>query len=168
MCDKCNKIKYYASKGGGVYGINYDGIGSNAMMLGGAFLGYVGAQKIDTTVSYFKDNVKTSGLVWTGVSLGASLMFPQLAASKLMQGVTIGAGVYGMKRLNEGFNILKGVNGNIRSLPSDYQERMARAQALAARQNQGLPENRDLERAATPTGMIPQGATPMLRMRLAA
>lgn len=154
---------------GGVYGFDFGGVTETATNVAAAFGGYVGANVVDNAVTYLKDNPKTSGAVWVGSSIALNLLFPQVAQNNMLRSATIGAGVFGMKRLNQGYAFLKGVNGL--NFSDNYATRMARAQAVATRQAQGLPQgDNGLEAAATPARNTntPQGATQGVSIRLAA
>ena len=153
MCTQCAKMR---ARSGGVYGFDFGGITDAVINTGAAYGGYVVSQTVDNTVSMLKDNPKNSGMIWTGGSILLNIMFPQIAANKMLQSATIGMGIFGMKRLNEGYKFLKNING-MPNFANTYQERMARAQAVAMAQgNAMLPQNRDLEMAATPpnSGMM--------------
>ena len=105
MCKECAKGQ------AGVYGFDFGGVSGELMTVGATFGGYVAAQTVDNTVSFLKNNPQTSGWVWTGLSLGLNMMFPDLAGNRYVQAMTVGAGVYGLKRLNQHYNFLKGING---------------------------------------------------------
>jgi hypothetical protein len=141
MCKSCERMAYHTAKGGGVYGVDYGGISDSAISVSSAFAGYVAAQKVDTTIAYLKDNPKTSGMVWTGAAILVNVMFPNMASNKMVQGASVGMGVYGLKRLNEGYQFLKGVNGvpSTNNFAEQYKQRMAIAQQTAARQANSLP-----------------------------
>lgn len=159
----CNTEKMQS----GVYGFDTSGLMDDGLMLVSAFGGYVAAQKIDQTVTYLKDNVKTSGLLWTGGSLLVNVMFPQMAQNKMVKGASIGMGLYGLKQLNKGYDILKGVNGldESNNYAAQYQQRMAQAQAqarLQAQQAAQLPPSGGAQITHN------RGERTVLQMRLAA
>lgn len=145
----CNKVQTAS----GVYGFDMAGLTDNTLTLTCAFGGYVVAQKINDTVTYLKDNVKTSGLVWTGASLALNILMPQLAANKMVQGASIGMGVFGLKQLNKGYDILKGVNGTpVVNHAAEYQLRLQRAQQAAQAQA------RQIAPTGAPMAAVPQRA----------
>lgn len=164
MCDKCKKMSYYVDNGG-VYGFDFGGVTDNAMMVGAAFAGYVAAQKIDGTVSYLKDNPKTSGAVWTGASLLTSVLFPQLRGNKMVQGASAGVGIYGLKRLNDGYDFLKDITGVNTNFAANYAEKMRQAQIIAANQakSAALPPSQPMRPVQTQ-----ENALQLINYRLAA
>ena len=149
-CSSCKKMSYHTDSGG-VYGFDMGGISDSAITLVSAFGGYVTAQKIDTTITALKDNPKTSGLVWTGASLAINMLFPQMAQNKMVQGASIGVGIYGLKRLNQGYDILKGITGVNGTPDFAANYRMQQAQMIAANQARQIAPP-TAQRTATPSG----------------
>lgn len=152
MSKKCTECQAHGNAG--MYGFDFDGITGNLIDLGAAFGGYVTAQTVDNTLTFLKDSPKTSGWVWTGLSLGLNMLFPEIAQNRYIQSATIGAGVYGLKRLNQHFNFLKGINGIVNNnvngvdFGAEYSRRLQEA-ANRADENRKLPPATTQEMAST-------------------